>query len=263
MSHPLKALNHLAHLIVSLIYELSKPETWSKMGAGMMGAGCGQALVTGNPLSVIGLLVGSLMLSTGLCFGALKAAFNAEKGEKLSKAKAQALSQLMQLPESFLTGFFMGLLVGGIQRAVYENKAEMHKQANYQKAKQYTDEFMEGDSDVQINIEIEIDGAGNVVVKLESFYPDYNSRYIFQSTLSPEGATFEGGSLISDGQVYDLGDFCGFDSWADLEIQSSFTEPLIPTLPQDVAFSNSGAVMGAFPSLLASKELALLHNIER
>ncbi len=244
MSHPLKALNHLAHLIVSLIYELSKPETWSKMGVGMVGASFGQALVTGNPLSIIGLLVGSSLLVSGLSFGALKAAFNAEKSEGFSKAKAQVLSQLMQLPESFLTGFFMGLLIGGIQRAAYEKPQT--QEANYEKAKQYTHETF---NDPNVKIEnIQVDGAGNVVVKGDLPTNWNDIRYSFQVRLTPSGMSWESYVLKIGDSTFNQTIPSELVPWSKTGIESSFREPLIVKLPQDGALNNMGFLTGVSAS---------------
>lgn len=116
--HPMKAAVQLAKLLVRLAHELTKPETWSKMGAGILGASVGQALVTGNPFSVIGLGIGAGMLVGGISIGMLKTALENEKGHRWDAVKEHLLFQLKALPEAALTGFIMGLIVGGIERAV-------------------------------------------------------------------------------------------------------------------------------------------------
>lgn len=120
--HPLKSLNHLARLLVLLCHALTKPETWSKMGAGIIGAGLGQGLITGNPISIIGLGIGGAMVVGGITVGSLKAAIEAVRGNKLQAVSQHLLFQMQELPESFLTGFCMGLLMGGIQRAFFSKK---------------------------------------------------------------------------------------------------------------------------------------------
>jgi|GEM_PF-5103460 hypothetical protein len=115
--HPLKALNQLAKTLVLLINELTKAQTWSTMGAGMMSASLGQALASGNPLSLIGIGIGGAMFIGGLSVGALQAALRTErKDEKAAAAIKQVWEQIKPLPESMLTSFFIGLLIGGIQR---------------------------------------------------------------------------------------------------------------------------------------------------
>ncbi|MBS0655324.1 MAG: hypothetical protein JSR46_06085, partial [Verrucomicrobia bacterium] len=114
--HPLKALNQLAKLLVNLAYELTKPETWTKIGAGMIGASCGQALITGSPLSAIGVGIGAAMVIGGLSVGALQAALEAEEGSRGEAALQNLDQQIQEIPETMLTGFLLGLLMGGIRR---------------------------------------------------------------------------------------------------------------------------------------------------
>ena len=120
--HPLKSLNNIAKLIINLAHELIQPETWSKIGVGMVGASFGQALIAGNPISAFGFLIGSALLFSGLTCGAIKAAIKAEKGHRLQNVKNNLLFQAKQLPEAALTGFCMGLILGGIQKAVYDHQ---------------------------------------------------------------------------------------------------------------------------------------------
>ncbi|MBS0655329.1 MAG: hypothetical protein JSR46_06110 [Verrucomicrobia bacterium] len=116
--HPLKALNQLAKLLVTLVYELTKPETWTMIGAGMVGAGAGQLAVTGNPLSAIGIGIGGALLIGGLSVGALQAALEAEEGKRGEAALKNLELQAKEIPEAMLTGFCMGLLIGAISKAV-------------------------------------------------------------------------------------------------------------------------------------------------
>lgn len=114
--HPLKALNHLAKQMVNLIYELTKPETLTKIGAGVMGASLGQLAVTGNPFSAIGLGVGAALAIGGLSLGALQAALEAEEGQRSEAALHNLWSQVKGMPEAALTGFCLGLLIGAISK---------------------------------------------------------------------------------------------------------------------------------------------------
>ena len=109
--HPRKAIAKTANALVNLPYELSKPETWSKIGAGLIGATLGQGLITGNPFSIIGLGVGAAMMIGGLTMGALRAALEAEKSCALRAAGLNVWCQAQALPESFITSFFTGLLL--------------------------------------------------------------------------------------------------------------------------------------------------------
>lgn len=115
-AHPLKGLNAVAKHMVLLVQALTQPETWSKIGAGVIGAGLGQALIFGNPVSVIALGIGAACILGGISFGALKAAIVAEDGKRFERVVENVTGQFKQIPESLVTGLFMGLLVGGIKK---------------------------------------------------------------------------------------------------------------------------------------------------
>ncbi len=113
--HPLRSVSDLAKLFIRLIDALTQPETWSKLGIGIVGGSLGSMLVTGNPLSALAIIIGSAMLVGGLAIGTLKAAI---VEDNLKDFKRNVISQLSSLPESLLTGFLTGLLFGGIQRTL-------------------------------------------------------------------------------------------------------------------------------------------------
>jgi|SRR5690242_8836632 len=115
ITHPAKASIKLITTLISLLHALTQPETWSKMGVGILGATLGQTIV-GNPLAPLGLIVGSALLGAGLCGGALM------KDKKIS-------DQLKQLPEAFLTGFLMGLVFGTVTKVrntIEQNHYKQH-----------------------------------------------------------------------------------------------------------------------------------------
>lgn len=120
--HPLKSLNNLAKLIINLINELTQPKNWAKLGVGIMAASVGQAFITGNVVSVIGLIVGGALTFAGLSIELLKSAIEAEKGSKLQSVGRKLSSQLSELPEAACTGLLVGLLVGFIAPPVPVNK---------------------------------------------------------------------------------------------------------------------------------------------
>jgi hypothetical protein len=124
--HPAKAVMKLAKLIVKMAEELTKPETWSKIGAGIIGASLGQTVV-GNPLSIISLIVVLVIIAGGITTGAILAALKVETGDILTRAKAaghEIRKQVEQLPESMLTSFCIGLLVGGYQKQTFGNPVD-------------------------------------------------------------------------------------------------------------------------------------------
>ena len=119
VAHPMKATMKLARMIVHLLKALTEPETWSKMGAGVIGGALGQ-LALGNPLAPIGFIIGAAMLCGGLLFGAVVAAINNSHEESpFREVGKQILKQLKQVPEAMLTGFLIGLMFGAIQKADY------------------------------------------------------------------------------------------------------------------------------------------------
>lgn len=142
--HPIKALTKLAKLIVIMLDELRKPETWTKIGAGMMGAGLGQACV-GNPLSVLSVIIGAALSFTGFTVGALVATVKAYNDHK-SKGSQEAWivaknaavnnmhNQSAAFSESMMTGFLMGLLIGGVQKAVRDKELAKQQQIENERA---------------------------------------------------------------------------------------------------------------------------------
>lgn len=134
--HPLRSLNNLAKLFVQLTFEMTKPQTWSKIGTGMIGAALGTAVIPGNPLSVLGIGIGGALLVSGLSLGTLKAVILAKKGFRLRAALHDCASQGKQLPESMLTGFCMGLMLGAIKRVIqkHHNKVSRAKKEHLQKS---------------------------------------------------------------------------------------------------------------------------------
>lgn len=170
VTHPLKSLTRLAKLIVSLIDALTKPETWSKIGAGMIGASLGQTAITGNPISLIGAGIGGALLIGGLSAGALKTAVEAQKGQKFKAVKEHLFMQAKQIPEPMLTGFFMGLLFGGIQRAVNQShQGSAAPQTQYrittmEEAQQYAKQFIK-DNNLPDNWQVALDpSSGKVTI---------------------------------------------------------------------------------------------------
>lgn len=173
--HPLKSLNNIAKLLIHLVHELTKPETWSKIGVGMIGASLGQALITGNPVSVIGLGIGIALLGAGLTGGAIRDAIKAEKGQRVKAAKHNFVSQVKQLPEAALTGFCMGLIFGGIQRALQEQHIANFRVANLEEAKQFADKFIRENNYPQYS-EVRVDPSGKVVLKWWGQELDYLTK---------------------------------------------------------------------------------------
>lgn len=122
---PVGSTLKFARFIVRLVDELRKPETWTKLGAGVLGTALGQAAI-GNPLSAIVAIIGASAMIAGLSFGALKAAIEAyykhqAEGSQIAwkAARSAALEnfihQVVDIPEAMLTGFLMGLMIGSLE----------------------------------------------------------------------------------------------------------------------------------------------------
>lgn len=252
--HPLKGINHLAILLISLIHELTKEETWSKIGIGMMGAGLGQALITGNPLSIIGLGIGASLLVAGLSIGALKAAVHAEKGAKFEAVKKNLFFQLKQLPEVALTGFCMGLMIGTIQRVIYEHQMKTYLVSNYEEARQYADSFVKEHKLPQYT-EVELESSGKIIIKWQGndlYYMERTHPEFFPDPEYPRSIYYRIGVNMElqpgNGQmVTNMHDF--WDGYTYAEKQSLESIGIegrsYPLPPENINFSQYGALSGA------------------
>ena len=122
--HPIKGLNSLVKTIVFLLNELTKAETWAKMGAGSIGILTGQGIILGGPISLIGLGIGGALIAAGFSIDSISAALGAKKGKGLVAIQNKIKTYAKQLPESYLTALFTGLLIGGIKRAFTKPTAQ-------------------------------------------------------------------------------------------------------------------------------------------
>lgn len=114
---PHKIPTRVAILLISLVAALTKPETWAQMGAGAIGASLGQCAV-GNPFAVIGFGIGAAMLLGGVSVGAIKTAIEAKSGSKLQEVGYYLRTRAEKLATGMLSSFFIGLILGGIERAL-------------------------------------------------------------------------------------------------------------------------------------------------
>lgn len=118
--HPITSVHEFINNLRTLCRELLKPETWSKIGIGMIGGGLGQAAL-GSPISVISMGIGAAFLAAGLTVGSIQAARAVDRGLRTNAVGQYLLGQAKQLPELLMTGFSMGLIMGCIQRSVQKN----------------------------------------------------------------------------------------------------------------------------------------------
>lgn len=227
--HPLKSLINLSKLLLLLVDELTKPETWSKMGIGMVGTSLGQA-TTGNPYSVIGLGIGGAMAICGLTVGPLQAAILAEKGKRAKAAKQNLFFQAKQIPETALTGFCMGLIIGGIQRALQKS----YVVSDHQEATRHADQFIK-DHNLPSYTKVELDPSGNmrIIWERQFFHP------------GPRGVTVtvSQGHLILQPNLAPLIEAYGMNVEPYLPgINFKWT---YPTSPANVLLSKYASVVGA------------------
>ena len=125
--HPLEAGLGLLKFLVRFIDELSKPETYIKVGGGISGASLGQLAIIGGLTvpSYIGLGIGGGMMLVGLTAGAIEAAVKAEKGHKKEAVKETLWEHVQTIPECMLTGFVMGAIVSGIQKSIFQSQMQL------------------------------------------------------------------------------------------------------------------------------------------
>jgi hypothetical protein len=104
------------------------PETYTKMGAGIIGASLGQVAVTGafGIHAYVGLGIGGGLLLLGIAWGAIEAGLTA-KEQHPAKAVFWALWDHVKIvPESLLVGFLIGVIIGAIQIAINKLVVEHH-----------------------------------------------------------------------------------------------------------------------------------------
>lgn len=121
MVHPIDALFDFGIFLIDVVHTYAQIENASKTGAAMLGASVGQALIMGNPVSVIAASLGAFVLVLGLSLGPLRAAVLAEEGYRAKAARDNFIEQVEKLPEMFLTGLLMGVFLGGIEKLVWGN----------------------------------------------------------------------------------------------------------------------------------------------
>jgi hypothetical protein len=248
--HPLKSLNHLAKMLVNLAHELTKPETWSIIGAGMIGASAGQAIVTANPFALIGMGIGAAALVGGLTWGSIKAAVEVQQGMEIKAVKQHLWKQAKELPEPMLTGFVMGLIMGGIQRAIQAQQIKTFQVSNSIEAKEFADNFVK-ENHLPKYTQVDFDTAGRISIKwtgeeLQSLKTNNYWMRPFTTdctiVLSPDSSTitttYQGMSYYRD-NVWEavLTEYTTEDPLKNIGIAG----PLYPKPPFNPTLSQSGA----------------------
>lgn len=109
--HPLKGLLKLTRSLIDLLHALEQAESWTKMGAGFIGIGLGQAIIPGSPVALMGLILGSIFCAVGISMSLFKA-FNQDlKGKSKKDFLLNELwKHIHSLPEAFTTGLLLGMI---------------------------------------------------------------------------------------------------------------------------------------------------------
>ena len=259
--HPLKSVNHLGHLLALLALELSKPETYTKIGVGMIGTSLGHCLMAGNPLSVIGLGIGAAMIVGGLSFGALKAAIEADEQQGSAAVKLNLSTQLEQLPESLVTSFFMGLLIGGIRKAIYEKQAQAVTEANMEKANDYANKIEKiwPAHNESVVVDVQIDSSGNVSMKTEGIIPERLIKTIVTYEINSSGVAVRDITIQTPGAKDIVWLNPNSYSWGYINYHYSALighnsfEPLLPLLKGEVILNPLNTLMAGCGTAIASK----------
>lgn len=158
--HPAKAAMKLAKMLIRLLKELTKPETWTKMGAGIIGVSLGQAAM-GNIFAPFALILGGAMMCGGLLGGVIVAVAT-NKNNKLKAIEKELVKQIKKIPESMLTGFLMGLIFAPAQKHWNNLKESRNNQLDYYK--QYDNSW---------NGWWKREWAREEIIKLNNFYAAY------------------------------------------------------------------------------------------
>lgn len=139
LMHPLKAPLILAKILVELVISLLEPETWSKIGGGLLGSSLGYAAVAGGPLGLISFGIGAAMVIGGISLGTLKTALLVQKDSRKGAVSKYLITQFKQLSENVLTGFCMVMLVEAVQQTI-RGIQKLDHTARYSRAKRLSKE---------------------------------------------------------------------------------------------------------------------------
>lgn len=133
--HPAKQTLKLAEFFIDLLKAFTNPYTLTQLGLGILGSSMGQSIVSGNPISLIGVAVGSLLAAVGagwLLFSSRDHLSGIVQSE-----------EMMKTLEAFLTGFVIGMIAGGIQNAIKNASMKNFKVTSLDEAKAYADSFIQ------------------------------------------------------------------------------------------------------------------------
>lgn len=138
--HPMKAPLKLIKLLVVFARNLTHPETWTKLGIGIIGTSFANATCSSNPMGVIGIGIGAAMSIAGISIGTLKTALFAEKSDRWNNTKSYLVEQAKTITEDLLTGYCLGLFVYGIQKIIRSRQKARHNAEHKRHVKMIEDQ---------------------------------------------------------------------------------------------------------------------------
>lgn len=183
--HPLKSLNNLAKLFIQLLNQLTHPDAWQKIGAGIVGSQVGQGLMTGNVFSTIGLGIGLSMLAVGLSFNAVKSAIKAEAGKRMDAAKESVYDYKQEVFEAALTGLYTGMALGYVQNSIMS----AYRVNTYAEAKEHADQFVT-DHNLPQYTSVELDPSGTINIRWDG-QQFLDLQKVIPKELSKQFATYD------------------------------------------------------------------------
>lgn len=165
--HPLEAMVSVLRFLTDFIHSLRLEETWINMGASLMGAMVGAALIPGNPFSILGFAIGAAFVLGGISCKVIRNYKNLGKLRQSFK----------QIPEFFLTSMVLGTITGALRR--YQIERSIRKMAN------------EFECEV---IKMKVD-YNNIDLLLEQRYSFYNDVDIISLKIESDCLWFNGHAI--------------------------------------------------------------------
>jgi len=227
--HPIKAMNQAATYLVTLVFELTRPEVWSKIGSGLVGVSSAQLLfqqlaTPGNPISTIPLAIGGALVIAGMTVGPTCAAIRAPNGLKWEAFKRNIWIQMKELPDSIVTGFCMGLLFSCVEMGLNRFLLEI-------KARQFAQKLIKDSNKSEYFDHVTVDSSGKIHLYLDmkkKFRPSegfFEIEYIFSPKKPIRTVTHQ--SIGDKGSL-----LCShtYNSLQDVGFTGSKLYPSIPTV---------------------------------
>ncbi len=129
--HPKKALVEAGFLFVNFLHSLSKPETYSKVGAGVLGTAIGFSLVVVQPPVFTTVAIGLALMGVSMAFEAVRSYANADAGQESKDVRNILFKKhVKQIPAAFATGLLSGLAAGAFQKILFAVLPRLNPQSD-------------------------------------------------------------------------------------------------------------------------------------